>query len=229
MVSMHVWHTIKRYRKWPLRILGAVVVFYGIAVIVAIPEVLERERTEETIAALTAIELTMEDVTGEKLPPPVFPEYRDTTVEGIDANKNHIRDDVEHAIFERYPDDTKTRAAQLQYAMAMQLYFTHVFNKETLDAVGLKRGRGLGCVWELVPTPWPDVDILTLNDEQLAELQVLSTQQVKAQRVFEDEVEALVLNTPERALYFNDVFEKYAYGMVAGDREKSHNCDVAIE
>lgn len=226
---MHLWHTIQRYRKWPLRVLGVVVVLYIIAVIVAIPEVLERERTEETIAELATIRLTMEDVTGEKLPPPVFPEHRDTTVEGIDANKNHIRDDVEHAIFERYPDDTTTRAAQLQYAMAMQLYFTHVFNKETLDAVGLKRGRGLGCVWDLVPTPWPDVDILTLNDEQLAELQVLSTQQMKAQRVLEEEVEALVLNTPERVLYFDGVFKRYAYGMVVGDRETTHNCDVIIE
>ena len=225
---MHLWHTIQRYRKWPLRILGVVVVFYGIAVIVAIPEVLERERTEETIAELATIQLTMEDVTGEKLPPPVFPEYRDTTVEGIDANKNHIRDDVEHAIFERYPDDTTTRAAQLQYAMAMQLYFTHVFNGETMSAVGNFETRAKFCVWGLVPEPWPGVDILSLTEEELSELQKLSTERYVQERILTDEVKSLVLNTLERETYRDDLFSQFI-GEMESERTQTPYCDVLVD
>ena len=79
---------------------------------------------------------------GEHLPPPPDPAQVDATIEGVDANANGIRDDVELAIFERYPDSLKIRAAELQYAMALQMYLTEVFNSETLVAVILKDEHG---------------------------------------------------------------------------------------
>jgi hypothetical protein len=69
-------------------------------------------------------------------------------VEGIDANQNGIRDDVEIAIFEKYPNDAKIRAAELQYAMALQMELTQVFNEETWMASTQQVGRGFGCIYD---------------------------------------------------------------------------------
>ena len=72
---------------------------------------------------------------GEHLPPPPDPAQVDATIEGVDANGNGIRDDVELAIFKKYPNSARIRAAELQYAMALQMYLSKVFNSETLVAV----------------------------------------------------------------------------------------------
>ena len=45
----------------------------------------------------------------------------DATVQGVDANQNGIRDDVELAVFKEYPNSAKTRAVLLQYALALQM------------------------------------------------------------------------------------------------------------
>ncbi len=58
---------------------------------------------------------------GKHLPLTPNKEENDATVAGIDNNGNGIRDDVELAIFAKYPNSAKIRAAELQYAMALQL------------------------------------------------------------------------------------------------------------
>ena len=143
-VLRRIWHVI----RWPLAVL---VVLYVAIVIYSFPHALEKEKTEKTIARIQAQKLTIENVNGEHLPPPPDPTQVDATIEGVDANANGIRDDVELAIFEKYPNDTKIRAAELQYAMALQMYLTEVFNSETWVAASDQSSRGYACISETHP------------------------------------------------------------------------------
>ena len=52
---------------------------------------------------------------GTNLPPQPYEPENDATVAGLDKNNNGIRDDVELAIFAKYPKSAKIRAAELQY------------------------------------------------------------------------------------------------------------------
>ncbi len=114
----------------------------------------------------------------------------DATVEGIDANANGIRDDVELAIFKKYPNEVypvrsgasngaKIRAAELQYAKALQMELTQVFNSETFIATAQETSRASGCIAEL-----------TSRDNLKLYLKNLKS--------YEKEVEDLQLNTKER-------------------------------
>src|SRR3990167_5687995 len=143
MRLMQWFHRSWRIIRWPLGIL--VVLYIGI-VIFSIPHALEKIKTEEVVARIHSQKLTIENVNGEHLPPPPDPVQVDATVEGVDANQNGIRDDVELAIFEKYPNDAKIRAAELQYAMALQMEFTQVFNSETLVNAINEEGRGFLCI-----------------------------------------------------------------------------------
>ncbi|MEK7479941.1 MAG: hypothetical protein AAB665_01485 [Patescibacteria group bacterium] len=139
---------IWRFTRWPLAVL---ITLYVAIVIYSFPHALEKEKTEQTIARINAQRLTIENVNGEHLPPPPDPAQVDATIEGVDANANGIRDDVELAIFEKYPNNAKVRAAELQYAMALQMYLTEVFNSETwVDAV-TQNSRGYACISQTYP------------------------------------------------------------------------------
>ncbi|MBI2618346.1 hypothetical protein HYW58_02760 [Candidatus Kaiserbacteria bacterium] len=151
--------------RWILLILA--VLFVGL-VIYRIPFIAEQERTEEAITRIEAQVLTKEDVTGERLPPQPDQALVNATVEGIDANKNGIRDDVELAIFERYSGDIniKIRAAMLQYAIAQQVYLTDVSNSEIWIAAVKHRGRGIGCLVEVAFEEYTDIkDQIGKTDE----------------------------------------------------------------
>ena len=138
---LNIWRRV----RWPLAI---VVAIFVALVVYRIPAVIEQERTAETVDRIYAQRLTPEHVDGKHLPPPPDPAQADATIEGVDANQNGIRDDVELAIFEKYPNSPYTRAAELQYAMALQLYLTEVFNSETWRAAVEKTSRGYGCIYE---------------------------------------------------------------------------------
>src|SRR3989344_3645075 len=125
---------------------GIVVVSVLILGIVRIPAVLEQEKTKETVEFIQAQNITLADVEGVNLPPAPDPELADATIEGIDENKNGIRDDVELEIFKRYPNDPAIRAAMLQYAVALQMYLTEVFNSDTLIAVAQQEERASACL-----------------------------------------------------------------------------------
>jgi len=108
--------------------------------------------------------LTMADVTGERLPPEPDPLLKDATVEGIDFNENGIRDDVELAIFKLHPNSARIRAAELQYAMALQNELTSdVFNSDTLVAIIKQEGRGYLCISENKNIT--EVESLVFNNE----------------------------------------------------------------
>ena len=67
-------------------------------------------------------------------------------MEGIDANNNGIRDEVELTILLWHKDSARVRAAELQYAMAMQMMLDKVFNSETWVAAAEEEGRGFLCM-----------------------------------------------------------------------------------
>lgn len=114
------------------------------------------ERTNKQVAKIHATKLTLDDVMGKHLPPDPGAEA-DKTIAGIDANGNGIRDDVELAIFKEYPNSAKTRAALLQYALALQMELTQpMVNRETVTEVVREQSRGDDCVSELVPRKGPE-------------------------------------------------------------------------
>ena len=134
------------FKKWWVIAILVVVALYG-ALVVYRAFVLEaQEKTAKAVERIHGTTLTMRDVTGENLPPRPSAAEAAATVEGIDANENGIRDDVELAIFEKYPDDIKLRAAMLQYAMALQMEFMGVVNWETLIAAIQQQARGSLCI-----------------------------------------------------------------------------------
>jgi len=143
-VLLNIWRRV----RWPL---GIVVAIFVALIIYRIPAVIEQERTAETVDRIYAQRLTPEHVDGKHLPPPPDPAQADATIEGVDANQNGIRDDVELAIFEKYPNSPYTRAAELQYAMALQLYLTEVFNSETWRAVANQSSRASMCLSTTYP------------------------------------------------------------------------------
>src|SRR3989344_9324919 len=132
---------------------GAIILgLFAIGVAARVPYVIDAEKTAEAVAKIHATKLTMADIMGENLPPEPDPALKDATIAGIDANQNGIRDDVELAIFKEYPNSAKTRAALLQYALALQMEFTQSFtNTEIVTAVAEQTSRGDDCVSELVP------------------------------------------------------------------------------
>lgn len=134
------------YKRWWFWVLATPLLLFIAVVIYRIPFVIEKEKTEKVVAQIHSQKLTIEDVNGEHLPPPPDPAQADATIEGVDANANGIRDDVELAIFKKYPNSAKIRAAELQYAKALQMEFTFAFNSETLVNIIEEQGRGYLCI-----------------------------------------------------------------------------------
>src|ERR1700722_8404192 len=81
-----------RIARWVLVIL---IVCYVSIVIYAYPQDAERHASEQMVAKIEAAKITEAGVDGGRLPPSPSPNQVDATVDGIDANDNGIRDDVE--------------------------------------------------------------------------------------------------------------------------------------
>ncbi|MBU6431529.1 MAG: hypothetical protein KGJ58_02980 [Patescibacteria group bacterium] len=130
---------------------------FAILVIVRMFHFYNLKKTVAEVAKIHATKLTMDDVMGKNLPPDPGAEA-DKTIAGIDANKNGIRDDVELAIFKKYPNSAKTRAALLQYALALQMEVVQpIVNKETVTEVVREQSRADSCVSDsLVPRKNPE-------------------------------------------------------------------------
>jgi len=203
----------KLLSHWAGRIFGLfLIVFIGL-VIWRIPYVLEQEKAVETVAFIHAQKLTMNNVDGKHLPPPPDPELMDATIEGIDANANYIRDDVELAIFKKYPNDIKIRAAELQYAMALQLYLTKVFDTTTWVASARQNSRGAGCVFDTAP----DVSIED-GEEVVRKAFALAKQR-------QDEVRQMVINTQARIDHNRNISSDFT---VTYSSEDTNECDVSL-
>ncbi|KKT58945.1 hypothetical protein A3I36_02165 [Candidatus Giovannonibacteria bacterium RIFCSPLOWO2_02_FULL_45_28] len=186
---------VKKILLWAAAVVFAV---YAVIVIIRIPHAIEQKKTAEVVAKIHASKLTLDDVVGKNFPPDPGADA-DKTIEGVDANNNGIRDDVELAIFKKYPNSAKTRAAYLQYAMALQIGLTQIFNSETLVAMAQERTRAGNCLYELG-----------------------GGIRVAIER--EDSFKKLILNTDARKNKLEEVYERY---MVShGDLKGKLDCDI---
>lgn len=196
-----------RIARWPLLVIA---VLYVGGVIYRIPVVLERRneevlnrKTPEVVKKIREQRLTLADVDGKHLPPAPDPALKDATLEGIDANSNGIRDDVELAIFKSHPDSARIRAAELQYAMALQVEFTKdVFNSETFVETLHRESKGSSCILDVLRAA-KDYNLVIKRKE---------------------EVKNLVLNTTARTQRREDVFEKY----MTTNSLPEESCDIDL-
>ena len=140
-------HRIKKIFKWVFLVL---VVLYIGAVVVRVFQLRELDKTKAEVTKIHATKLTLDDVMGKNLPPDPG-SLADQTVQGIDANNNGIRDDVELAVFKAYPNSAKTRAVLLQYALALQMETTQpTLNTEIVTEVVREQSRAYACVGEIL-------------------------------------------------------------------------------
>jgi hypothetical protein len=127
----------------------------------------EMKKTEDAIARMNERRITLDDVMGKNLPPKPDQELNDSTVAGIDANNNGIRDDVELAIFAKYPHSARIRAAMLQYAKALQAELTQVFNSASLISAIQKEALAYGCLGDVglnKESKQKEIENLTINN-----------------------------------------------------------------
>ena len=174
-----------RWVRWPLMVL---VFLYAVLVGFRTVMLFDADKTAEAVAAIHAQKITLADVEGKNLPSVPDKAENDATVAGIDKNNNGIRDDVELAIFKKYPNSAKIRAAELQYAMATQLMMTKVTNTETWIAAAKEDSRAYSCISET----YPRTDFKNF---------------IKVTNGRSDEVESLVVNTKLRQSAENAAYE----------------------
>lgn len=153
-----------RVARW---VVAALVLFYIGLVIYSYPHDHEERLAKAAVGKIEAQKLNADDVDGQHLPPSPEPNAVDATLVGVDANGNGIRDDVELAIFSKYPTSTAVRAAELQYAMELQMEFTDVFDSATLVAVMQEESRGYLCISNSVRAN--EVEALVVDTKQREE------------------------------------------------------------
>ena len=195
-------------------------VFYVIAIVLYVAatfwgsiRINEQEKTQKTIDFINSKKITLDDVMGKNLPPKPDQALNDSTISGIDANNNYIRDDVELAIFEKYPNSAKIRSAELQYAQALQLELTQVFNSKTLVPVMQKGSYAINCIGQV----GPDVSLKNSREEIIAAFAVTDNMQ--------EEVKASVLNMDSRRISQSNNLKKYmiGYALLPGEE-----CDIEL-
>ena len=133
---------LKKILKWT----GVIIVVAFVAVVIGrAVYFVKQDKTKAVVEKIHNTKLALADVMGDNLPP--VPENPDATVEGVDQNKNGIRDDVELAIFAEYPNSAKTRTVLLQYALALQMEVVQPFINTTIATeVVREQSRGFQCV-----------------------------------------------------------------------------------
>lgn len=183
------------WRKILLRVLTVIFIIYVALVIYRAFHFWNLEKTNKQVEKIHSTKLTLDDVFGRNLPPDPGVEA-DKTVQGVDANTNGIRDDVELAIFKEYPNSAKTRAVLLQYALALQMGFTQpIVNTETVTEVVREQDRAGSCVADtLVPRKSPE------SDRSYSEVEKIFS--------FTDSIEEKQINTEGRKKVWSDFLKK---------------------
>jgi len=192
-------HKFFKILKWVFLIL------VGLFIVLVIGRLIYRNNEDKTNAQVEKIhntKLTLNDVMGTNLPPDPGAEA-DKTVQGIDANHNGIRDDVELAVFKAYPNSAKTRAVLLQYALALQMEIIEpIINKDTATAISEEDSRAFDCIGQIVPKSSNDI------------------QKIESYRKF---IEDKQLNTIERKNIKNN------FDNSSGSFELQSGCDINVD
>lgn len=185
-------------------------------------------RTPQAVERIHARTVTLEMVSGRNLPP--MPLEPDSTIAGVDANANGVRDDVELAIFAAHSNEPKVRAGQLQYALSMQSWLTDVFSEETLVAAIQEEGRAFLCLSDSQPMQRGGLPVDRLAHEWTPEEVALgnrySEEHGKKVESLVTEVEEWVLNTQARQERYDD---GYRFMTSYSGSSKPHDCDVDLE
>lgn len=189
---MRVLRGVWRVIRWPIAVVALFLAALFLYELARYPE-----RSREAVAEIHSQKITMADVDGSNLPLEPDPALVDATVEGVDANGNGIRDDVELAIFKKYPNDLKIRAAALQYAKAEQRFLTDVFNTATWKAAAEELSRATSC---LSKTGISYSTYSTLTEE----------------------LRSLLINNTERVTAYDQAFEH----ITSHGSAKGESCDV---
>jgi hypothetical protein len=154
-----------RWVRWPLLMLAV-----GFVILVAwrLKLLYELDDTNAAVAKIHANDLTWDDVFG---PLPVEPDKaaNDATLAGIDINENGIRDDVERAIYFKYKHSAREAAPAYQYAKALQMEFTDVYNSATLVAVIQEESRASICMLDKKKAD--EIEDLVVNTEMRRQAQ----------------------------------------------------------
>jgi len=154
LIKIFFAHRIFKIIKWVF------LIFIGLFLILVIYRFFyldNQEKINEQVIKIHNTKLTLDDVMGKNLPPDPGAQA-DTTVQGIDANNNGIRDDVELAVFEEYPNSAKTRAVLLQYALILQVETNKLnINKDTAIALAEKESQSYDCIGNIVPKSNDDI------------------------------------------------------------------------
>ncbi|HAS81041.1 MAG: hypothetical protein UR25_C0005G0045 [Candidatus Nomurabacteria bacterium GW2011_GWE1_32_28] len=147
-------HKILKIFMWAFLILLGL---YIILVAFRVVNLFNLDKTNAQVEKIHNTKLSIDDVMGVNLPSDPGVEA-DKTVQGIDANENGIRDDVEIAIFKEYPNSAKTRAVLLQYALALQMEVIQpIENTVTVTEIITEQSRADTCVADtLVPRESPE-------------------------------------------------------------------------
>ena len=153
------------------------------------------QKTESQVVKIHSTKLSMDDVMGKSLPANPGIEA-DKTIQGVDANNNGIRDDVELAIFKEYPDSAKTRAVLLQYALALQMETTQPFvNEEIATATAEKESQSYDCIGEIVSRNDNDLEIIDNYRNFVKNIQLNTTERNKIKTDFDDKTRSFELKS----------------------------------
>ena len=145
---------VRRFLKilmWTFLVLACIYLVAGISSVVYLFIKSGNDaKTEAEVEKIHNTKLTLDDVMGKNLPPDPGV-LADKTIAGVDANNNGIRDDVELAIFNTYPNSAKTRAVLLQYALALQMEFTQpIIDTTTATEIVREQSRAFECIGDIV-------------------------------------------------------------------------------
>jgi hypothetical protein len=166
-----------------------IIILFVLIMVIGLYRLYEKNKTADAIKTINSEKITLNDVMGKNLPPVPDQKLNDSTIAGIDANGNGIRDDVELAIFKEYPNSAKIRSAELQYAQALQLELTQVFDSDTLVAVMQKEDLAFDCMG----FSGPDTSLSVAKSK-------------------EKEVSDFIINIDSRKEQHAMIFEKYMTG-----------------
>jgi hypothetical protein len=182
-----------RYARLPLVVVA--IIYFGV-VLTEINWPVSKARSDALVAEIRAQRLTMADVDGSNLPPEPDPKRNNATIAGIDANSNGIRDDVELVIYKKYPNNLKVRAAELQYAMALQSKLTKSVSTESYVAALQEEDRAYFCI---------------SNTSNSTEEEVRF-------------IESLILNDAKRGAKVERLYDAFGTSYTPG--EGNSNCDI---
>lgn len=171
----------------------------------------KEERTRGQISLIHSAKISLADVMGSNLPP--YPENPNASIVGVDVNLNGIRDDVELAIFQKYPESARARAGLLQYAQTQQMMLSQPFiNEEIATEIAKEDSRADKCLADIV-APREDSESFRTYSDLIKIEEYISF------------VEDLHFNTNERKKAKEDFF-----GLVRSfsDLEQKGKCDIDI-